>query len=198
MVLDDGTIDLGSPYGSVHVAGMTIEQVTQAIDKQLQKSISKPDGSVELVRAYSAQPITGQYLVGPDGTINLREYGVVHVAGNTMSEAKTVIQNNLRQFLDSPELAVDVAAYNSKVYYVIIQVAGRDDSVRRCRSPATRPCWTPSPRPTGRCSPRRSGLPGRLRTISAGSRYCPSIGAPSPKGPRRRLTTGFCPATGCT
>ncbi len=84
---------------------------------------------------FPAQPVTGQYLVGPDGTVNLRQYGVVHIAGKTVTEAKIAIQEHLKQFLDSPELSVDVIAYNSKVYYVITQGAGLGDSVRRL--PAT-------------------------------------------------------------
>ena len=84
-----------------------------------------------MARVSGAQPVTGQYLVGPDGTVNLRQYGVVHIAGKTVTEARIAIQNHLKQFLDSPELSVDVVAYNSKVYYVITQGAGLGDSVRR-------------------------------------------------------------------
>jgi len=130
MVLDDGTIDLGSRYGSVHVAGMTIDDARDAIDAKLRKSIGKPDGSVVLTRASRAQPVTGQYLVGPDGTINRRDYGVVHVAGTTVAEARVLIKDQMKRFLDSPEPSVDVAACNSKVYYVITR-AGQDDIVRR-------------------------------------------------------------------
>ena len=43
---------------------------------------------MQLARVSGAQPVTGQYLVGPDGTINLRQYGVVHVAGKTVTEAR--------------------------------------------------------------------------------------------------------------
>ena len=87
--------------------------------------------SVQLARVSGAQPVTGQYLVGPDGTINLRQYGVVQIAGKTVTEARIAIQNHLKQFLDSPELSVDVVAFNSKVYYIITQGAGLGDSVRR-------------------------------------------------------------------
>ena len=69
----------------------------------------------------TVQAVSGQYLVGPDGTINLRQYGVVHINGKTVAETRIAIQNHLKQFLDSPQVAVDVLAYNSKVYYVITQ-----------------------------------------------------------------------------
>ena len=37
----------------------------------------------------------------------------------------------MSQYFDSPEVAVDVIAYNSKVFYVITQGAGLGDNVRR-------------------------------------------------------------------
>ena len=89
------------------------------IQIEMTKLALKPPYRVESFD--KAQPLAGQYLVGPDGTINLRQYGVVNIAGKTASEARMAIQEHLRKYLDSPELSVKVAAYNSKVYYVITQ-----------------------------------------------------------------------------
>ena len=69
--------------------------------------------------------------MGPDGTINLRTYGVVHVSGKTVTEIKLALQKHLTQFFDSPEVSVDVLGYNSKVFYVITDGAGSGDNVRR-------------------------------------------------------------------
>ena len=77
------------------------------------------------------QAVTGQYLVAPDGTVNLRKYGRVGVMGKTVAEARLAIQKQLAAYLVSPEPLVDVVAYNSKVYYIITQGAGLGDSVRR-------------------------------------------------------------------
>ncbi len=99
--------------------------------------IEAPDViSIELLKPSVAQPasVTGRYLVGPDGTVNLRRYGTVGVTGMTVAEARTAIQKQLAAHLESPEVAVDVVAYNSKVYYVITQGAGLGDSVRRLPS----------------------------------------------------------------
>jgi polysaccharide biosynthesis/export protein len=131
MVEAEGVINLGPAYGNVRVAGMTIDQITDAVSRHLQRVLVNPVVSVQLARVAGAQPVTGQYLVGPDGTINLRQYGVVHVSGRTVTEARVAIQKHLRQFLDSPELSVDVLAYNSKTYYVITQGAGLGDKVMR-------------------------------------------------------------------
>ena len=56
------------------------------------------------------------------------------MTGMTVAEARAAIQKQLAAHLESPEIAVDVAAYNSKVYYLITQGAGLGDSVRRLPS----------------------------------------------------------------
>ena len=131
MVEAEGTINLGPVYGSVHVEGMTVEEIRAALNKWLQQWLRDPAASVQLARVSGAQPVTGQYLVGPDGTINLRQYGQVSVTGKTIAEAQAAIQKHLAKYLKSPELSVDVAAYNSKAYYVITQGAGLADNIRR-------------------------------------------------------------------
>jgi polysaccharide export outer membrane protein len=131
MVEAEGVVNLGPAYGSVRVVGMTLDDAKKAIEAKLGQIIREPEVSVQLARVYGAQQLTGQYLVGPDGTINLRQYGVVHVAGLTVTEARLAIEKHLRQFVDSPKLSVDVVAYNSKVYYVITQGAEMGDNVRR-------------------------------------------------------------------
>jgi polysaccharide export outer membrane protein len=86
------------------------------------------------------RPITGERLVRPDGTITLGWYGDVYVNGLTIKEVKTKIIIHLRDYLsdealglvgedqngnpieippeNSDRVFVDVAAYNSQVYYV--------------------------------------------------------------------------------
>ena len=50
---------------------------------------------MQLARVSGAQPVTGQYLVGPDGTVNMPLYGRVRMTGKTVAEARLAIQNNL-------------------------------------------------------------------------------------------------------
>ncbi|MCS7306527.1 MAG: polysaccharide biosynthesis/export family protein [Thermoguttaceae bacterium] len=127
----DGTVDLGPAYGRVRIAGMTLEEARQTITRHLEAVLRQPEVSLQLARASGIQPVTGTYLVGPDGTINLRAYGTVRVAGMTLVEAKQAIERHLTQYFDSPEVAVDVVGYNSKVYYIITQGAGMGDNVIR-------------------------------------------------------------------
>ena len=131
LVEAEGTVNLGPAYGSVRIAGMTIEEAQKVIDTQLKKILRQPEVSVRLARASGTQQITGQYLVGPDGTVNLRQYGSVHVAGKTIADAADAMKKHLSQYFDSPEVAVNVIAYNSKVYYIITQGAGLGDNIVR-------------------------------------------------------------------
>ncbi len=131
LVEAEGVVNLGPAYGKVRVAGLTIDQITQLITEQLSQILRAPEVSVQLARATGMQPISGVYLVAPDGTVNLRQYGTVHVAGRTVAEVREALTEHLTQFLDAPDVAVDVAAYNSKVYYLVTQGAGMGDNVRR-------------------------------------------------------------------
>jgi polysaccharide export outer membrane protein len=100
---------------------------------------------VEVLEALQGRPITGERLVRPDGTITLGFYGDVYVAGLTTKEIKEKIIIHLRKYLrdevlgligedkdgnpieiapaESDRVFVDVASYNSKVYYVQGDVA---------------------------------------------------------------------------
>ena len=96
---------------------------------------------VEVLEALEGRPITGERLIRPDGKISLGFYGDVYVSGLTLDEVKAKIALHLREFLSDEILGlsrvdigtgkvvpiapartsrifVDVAAYNSKVYYV--------------------------------------------------------------------------------
>jgi polysaccharide export outer membrane protein len=80
------------------------------------------------------QRISGEHLVRPDGTVGLGIYGSVRVAGLTLDEARTAIEDHLKQALKikvSPKVNVDVFAYNSKAYYIIADNAGYGQPVVR-------------------------------------------------------------------
>jgi polysaccharide export outer membrane protein len=131
LVEAEGIITLGPTYGRVRVLGMTIEEATDAILKQLRLTLSNPEVSVQLARTAGIPPVTGDYLVGPDGTINLKEYGLLFVAGKTVVQIRRELENHLKQYFDSPEVGVEVRQFNSKVFYVITEGAGLGDNIRR-------------------------------------------------------------------
>jgi polysaccharide biosynthesis/export protein len=91
----------------------------------LPKALSLPD-----------QPVEGQHLVRPDGTISLGIYGDVYVAGLSLTEARDAIAAQLHVRITEKsiedikkDLVVDVLAYNSKVYYVITDGGGYGEQV---------------------------------------------------------------------
>ena len=105
---------------------------------------------VEVLEALPGRPITGERLVRPDGSISLGFYGDVQVAGLTRDEIKEKIIIHLRKYVsdetlglyaqdlnsrkvvtiepaNSDRVFVDVASYNSQVYYVLgdVNASGR-------------------------------------------------------------------------
>jgi hypothetical protein len=76
--------------------------------------------------------ITGKHLVAPDGRINLGKYGSVYVAGLTLEAIRAAIEKQLSTSMQNPEVAVDVFAYNSQTYYVIMTNSVSGDTVQQC------------------------------------------------------------------
>lgn len=86
------------------------------------------------------QAVSGQFLVRQDGTVNLGFYGSVPVAGLTLEQAAMAVKNHVA---NSPDLKrtgsdldpeklyaiVDVLAYNSKRYYVVLDGGGYGEQV---------------------------------------------------------------------
>lgn len=132
-VTTDGKVDLGPSYGSVTVAGLTFEEASKAIEQHLLQRFKGPlNIRVDLAQSNQAvQQVRGEHLVRLDGTIGLGVYGSVAVDGLTIEQAKAVIESHLSRFLVNPKVAVDVAGFNSKVYYVITDGAGAGQQVYR-------------------------------------------------------------------
>lgn len=126
-----GVVNLGVDYGTVRVAGMTVEEAQTAILEHLKKYLSEPRVSVALSQMAASQQILGEFLVQPDGTITLGSYGSVSVVGRTITEAKASIESHLSQHLEDPEISLNVQSFNSKVYYIVLQGAGLGDGVYR-------------------------------------------------------------------
>jgi polysaccharide export outer membrane protein len=131
LVSADGSVNLGPLYGKVKVTGLTEDEAKQVIETHLREILANPQVSVQLIQSAGQQPIVGEHLVGPDGTVNLGTYGQAYVAGLTLAEAKQAIDAQLARSLDNPDVSVSVFAYNSKVYYVVTEGAGLGDTVAR-------------------------------------------------------------------
>jgi polysaccharide biosynthesis/export protein len=85
------------------------------------------------------QPINGEYLVRPDGTVTLGVWGAVKVGGLTADRAAEEIRSRLAKFTqingarsgtENLSVAVEVKSANSKVYYIFTEVSGREEVTR--------------------------------------------------------------------
>jgi polysaccharide export outer membrane protein len=135
------------PVGITHPVEAPRELDKRALSAYV---IEPPDIlAIEGIAALSDErlPITGPHLVRPDGTIGLGVVGSIFVAGMTVDQAKLQIAQailasrgdqakvpeknrlTLKNILEG--LKVDVAAYNSKFYYVITDGGGFGEQVIR-------------------------------------------------------------------
>jgi protein involved in polysaccharide export with SLBB domain len=55
----------------------------------------------------------------------------VYVSGLTLSQVKAAIEKHLEAFLERPLVSIDMLAFNSKSYYIILEGAGAGDQVLR-------------------------------------------------------------------
>jgi polysaccharide export outer membrane protein len=127
----NGIVNLGPSYGAVKIEGLTLDEAADAITRKLRQSVAAPQASVTLLQMSAQQPIAGEHLVGPDGTINLGIYGRVRVTGLTVDEAREAVEDHLAEFIEDPRVSLDVLVYNSKVFYIITEGAGFGDQVVR-------------------------------------------------------------------
>lgn len=126
-----GVLNLGAPYGLIKVGGLDVDAVQKLVHEHLLQHLRDPIATVSLLQMSGTQQIAGQHLVGPDGQVNLGSYGSVSVVGMTVPQAKAAIEAHLSLYLERPEIAVDIFAYNSKVYYIVSQGAGLGDTITR-------------------------------------------------------------------
>ncbi|HVJ66939.1 MAG TPA: hypothetical protein VM510_03085 [Caulifigura sp.] len=131
----DGKVDLGPVYGQVPLEGLTIDQARVALETYLRQTkdieLTNPVISLQFATLAGRQPVDGPHVVRPDGTVGLGIYGQVFVTGLDLDEAKAAIEGHLAQFMDKPEIAVDVLAYNSKVIYIVMDGGGFGETVMR-------------------------------------------------------------------
>lgn len=88
--------------------------------------------SGDLTRPLPSQPVSGQFVVRPDGTVGLGLWGSVNVSGLTLDQTSEAVRKHLvgHDLLkekdaraESVSVVVDVVAYNSKKYYLITEGA---------------------------------------------------------------------------
>jgi polysaccharide biosynthesis/export protein len=128
----EGNVNFGITYGPpISIVGLTLDEAKKKIEDILRKSFINPSVEMTIAQGRGMQLIRGEHLVRPDGTVSLGLYGSVRVAGLTLLKAKRAIEAQLAEFIQAPEITVDVLAYNSKVYYVILDQGGQGQRIYR-------------------------------------------------------------------
>ena len=67
--------------------------------------------------------VSGEYPINNEGKIQYEFVGDILVSGLNKEEAEEVISQHLSEFIVSPEVTVKIAQYNSKIVYVVGEVA---------------------------------------------------------------------------
>ena len=62
---------------------------------------------------------TGEYIVGPEGSIQYNYLGDIPVSGMTKYEVQQVIEKMLAKYIRVPSVTVTIIGYNSKAVYVV-------------------------------------------------------------------------------
>lgn len=73
---------------------------------------------VLMIKVWNNPNLSGLANVGPDGMLSMSLIGEVKADGLTARQLKTLIAERLSEFLNSPEVDVQIAKVNSKRYYV--------------------------------------------------------------------------------
>lgn len=126
----DGYLNLGPEYGKVLVAEQNLAEIQRRTESHLLRIFK--DGLqvlVTLPNPQNKQVVAGQHLVRMDGTVGLGIYGAVYVNGMTLSRAKNAVERHLSKHIHNPQVSLDVLAYNSKKYYVVIDGGGAGEQV---------------------------------------------------------------------
>jgi polysaccharide export outer membrane protein len=135
VVEPDGNINIGPRHGGplniVEQTDGTIPSIAAAVQKHLREKAKFPDArvTVSLAQSRAFDMVQGDHLVQPDGTVNLGAYGLVRVVGMTLTQARAAVEAHLSAWLQNPEVAINVSSFNSKVYYVVFDGAGRGQQV---------------------------------------------------------------------
>jgi len=131
VVEPDGTVKFGKRYGTVKLAGLTLEEAEKEIEKQISNIVRFPVASVSLAETRALPELGGEHLVGQDGTVNMGTYGEVFVAGLTIAETREAIEKHLGKYFENPKVAVYITGYNSKNIYLVVDGGGNGYSISR-------------------------------------------------------------------
>jgi polysaccharide export outer membrane protein len=81
------------------------------------------NGDVLQITVRNQPEFSGQFVIGPDGKIQYTFVGDIEAAGLTKAQLKEKLIKELEKFVKVPEISIAIAIYNSKIVYVLGEVA---------------------------------------------------------------------------
>jgi len=108
-------------YGTLVLMLLTqlIINTAFATDKSYQ--INK--GDKLKITVWKENDLDAEVMVLPDGTISFPIVGTVNVAGKTIDELKMLLQEQLEEYIQGPEVLVSLLTVEGNVIYIIGEVA---------------------------------------------------------------------------
>jgi polysaccharide export outer membrane protein len=100
------------------------------------------------VRVWREPDLSGPVSVSPDGRISLRFINEIQAAGQTPEQVAKNITKSLDRYMNHPEVNVQVAAVNSKKFFISVELLSRVTASRDYRIT----CW--ATRRSHRCCAR--------------------------------------------
>lgn len=81
------------------------------------------NGDVLQITVRNQADFSGQFVIGPDGKIQYTFVGDIEATGLTKAQLKEKLIKELDRFVKVPEISIAIITYNSKIVYVLGEVA---------------------------------------------------------------------------
>jgi polysaccharide export outer membrane protein len=102
------------------VTGITDQQQEQL--ESYENEYRLGSGDVIELFSYNNQPVSREYMIGPDGMFSIPVHGVVNVKGLTRTEAEQKIEDLMSVDYRHPEVTLLIKEYNNNRVYVLGEV----------------------------------------------------------------------------
>ncbi|QDV65145.1 polysaccharide biosynthesis/export family protein [Crateriforma conspicua] len=128
LIQPDGTVSLGANYGSVKIAGDTLEQAEERIETKLDEILKLPETYVALSQA--GVPVDGEFSIELDGTVDFgAPYGAVALDGLTITKARQMLNEHFKQFFEAPAITINLLQASILQQIVGEHMVGPDGSI---------------------------------------------------------------------
>ncbi|QDV42314.1 Polysaccharide biosynthesis/export protein [Stieleria neptunia] len=128
LIQPDGSVSLGTPYGSVVVSGVSLEEAGHKIEQALSTHLVAPKTFIGLAQA--ATPIDQEYSIEIDGAIDFGSpYGQVQLDGLTLAEAKQRLTQKFANHFANPSVGINLIQASSLQQVVGEHLVGPDGRI---------------------------------------------------------------------